>query len=65
MSPPTFCVPIVPHTLERSPSEVLTRAIEREDYPNLEDELGDLLFQKGCIFFLQPDRQEFAVISDF
>ncbi len=34
---------IVPHTLEEAYE--VADAIERADYPHLEDELGDLLFQ--------------------
>lgn len=40
---------IVPHTLEEA--HEVADAIEREDYPHLEDELGDLLFQ--VIFYSQ------------
>lgn len=44
---------IVPHTLEEV-YEVVD-AIEREDYPHLEDELGDLLFQ--VIFYSQIGQE--------
>lgn len=40
---------VVPHTLEEAYE--VADAIEREDYPHLEDELGDLLFQ--VIFYSQ------------
>ncbi|TBW57872.1 nucleoside triphosphate pyrophosphohydrolase [Marinobacter halodurans] len=40
---------IVPHTLEEA--HEVADAIEREDYPHLKDELGDLLFQ--VIFYGQ------------
>lgn len=40
---------IVPHTLEEAYE--VADAIERQDYPHLEDELGDLLFQ--VVFYSQ------------
>lgn len=40
---------IVPHTIEEAYE--VADAIEREDYPHLEDELGDLLFQ--VIFYAE------------
>lgn len=45
---------IVPHTLEEA-YEVVD-AIEREDYPHLKDELGDLLFQ--VIFYAQMGKED-------
>ncbi|WP_417517101.1 nucleoside triphosphate pyrophosphohydrolase [Marinobacter sp.] len=45
---------IVPHTLEEA--HEVADAIEREDYPNLKDELGDLLFQ--VIFYSQIGAEE-------
>jgi len=45
---------IVPHTLEEA--HEVADAIEREDYPNLKDELGDLLFQ--VIFYSQIGVEE-------
>jgi ATP diphosphatase len=45
---------IVPHTLEEA--HEVADAIEREDYPNLKDELGDLLFQ--VIFYSQIGMEE-------
>ncbi|RBW50614.1 nucleoside triphosphate pyrophosphohydrolase [Marinobacter sp. F3R11] len=45
---------IVPHTLEEA--HEVADAIEREDYVNLEDELGDLLFQ--VIFYSQIGAEE-------
>jgi ATP diphosphatase len=44
---------IVPHTLEEAYE--VADAIEREDYPHLEDELGDLLFQ--VIFYSQIGQE--------
>lgn len=44
---------IVPHTLEEAYE--VADAIEREDYPHLEDELGDLLFQ--VIFYSQMGNE--------
>ncbi|MCG2579327.1 MAG: nucleoside triphosphate pyrophosphohydrolase [Marinobacter sp.] len=45
---------IVPHTLEEAYE--VADAIERADYPHLEDELGDLLFQ--VIFYTQMGREQ-------
>jgi len=45
---------IVPHTLEEAYE--VADAIGREDYPHLEDELGDLLFQ--VIFYGQLGREQ-------
>lgn len=45
---------IVPHTLEEAYE--VADAIEREDYTNLKDELGDLLFQ--VIFYSQIGSEE-------
>lgn len=45
---------IVPHTLEEAYE--VADAIEREDYGNLKDELGDLLFQ--VIFYAQIGAEE-------
>lgn len=45
---------IVPHTLEEAYE--VADAIEREDYPHLEDELGDLLFQ--VIFYSQMGQED-------
>lgn len=44
---------IVPHTLEEAYE--VADAIDREDYPHLEDELGDLLFQ--VIFYSQMGKE--------
>ncbi|MGO1500520.1 MAG: nucleoside triphosphate pyrophosphohydrolase [Marinobacter sp.] len=55
---------IVPHTLEEA--HEVADAIEREDYGNLKDELGDLLFQ--VIFYSQigveEDRFSFDAVVD-
>ncbi|SFR55613.1 ATP diphosphatase [Marinobacter gudaonensis] len=45
---------IMPHTLEEAYE--VADAIEREDYPHLKDELGDLLFQ--VIFYAQLGRED-------
>ncbi|MFL1467237.1 nucleoside triphosphate pyrophosphohydrolase [Marinobacter sp. DUT-3] len=45
---------IVPHTLEEAYE--VADAIERADYPHLEDELGDLLFQ--VIFYTRMGREQ-------
>ncbi|MDC0662639.1 nucleoside triphosphate pyrophosphohydrolase [Marinobacter sp. SS21] len=45
---------IVPHTLEEAYE--VADAIEREDFPHLEDELGDLLFQ--VVFYSQLGREQ-------
>ncbi|MGM0769223.1 MAG: nucleoside triphosphate pyrophosphohydrolase [Pseudomonadota bacterium] len=45
---------IVPHTLEEAYE--VADAIEREDYPHLEDELGDLLFQ--VIFYTRMGQEQ-------
>lgn len=45
---------IVPHTLEEA--HEVADAIYREDYPHLEDELGDLLFQ--VIFYSQMGHED-------
>lgn len=45
---------IVPHTLEEAYE--VADAIEREDYPHLKDELGDLLFQ--VIFYAQLGHED-------
>ncbi|SFR75184.1 ATP diphosphatase [Marinobacter daqiaonensis] len=45
---------IVPHTLEEA--HEVADAIEREDYPHLKEELGDLLFQ--VIFYSQMGREQ-------
>ncbi|HDZ38532.1 MAG TPA: nucleoside triphosphate pyrophosphohydrolase [Marinobacter sp.] len=45
---------IVPHTLEEA--HEVADAIDREDYANLKDELGDLLFQ--VIFYSQLGAEE-------
>ncbi|MCG8518234.1 MAG: nucleoside triphosphate pyrophosphohydrolase [Pseudomonadales bacterium] len=45
---------IVPHTLEEAYE--VADAIEREDWPHLEDELGDLLFQ--VIFYSQLGAEQ-------
>lgn len=45
---------IVPHTLEEA--HEVADAIDREDFPHLEDELGDLLFQ--VIFYGQLGREQ-------
>lgn len=45
---------IVPHTLEEA--HEVADAIDREDYSNLKDELGDLLFQ--VIFYAQIGTEE-------
>lgn len=45
---------IVPHTLEEAYE--VADAIAREDYPHLEDELGDLLFQ--VIFYGQMGQEQ-------
>lgn len=45
---------IVPHTLEEAYE--VADAIEREDYPHLKDELGDLLFQ--VIFYAQMGKED-------
>ncbi|MEQ9545907.1 MAG: nucleoside triphosphate pyrophosphohydrolase [Marinobacter sp.] len=45
---------IVPHTLEEAYE--VADAIDRADYPHLEDELGDLLFQ--VIFYTQMGREQ-------
>jgi len=45
---------IVPHTLEEAYE--VADAIEREDYAELQDELGDLLFQ--VVFYAQLAREE-------
>ncbi|MDI9246111.1 nucleoside triphosphate pyrophosphohydrolase [Marinobacter sp. CHS3-4] len=45
---------IVPHTLEEAYE--VADAIDREDYPHLEDELGDLLFQ--VIFYSQMGGEQ-------
>jgi len=45
---------IVPHTLEEAYE--VADAIDREDYPHLKDELGDLLFQ--VIFYTQLGRED-------
>jgi ATP diphosphatase len=44
---------IVPHTLEEAYE--VADAIERKDYPHLEDELGDLLFQ--VVFYSQIGQE--------
>lgn len=49
---------IVPHTLEEAYE--VADAIEREDYPHLEDELGDLLFQ--VIFTARSGRKRSVLI---
>ncbi|MEQ5836964.1 nucleoside triphosphate pyrophosphohydrolase [Marinobacter sp. NFXS9] len=55
---------IVPHTLEEA--HEVADAIEREDYPHLKDELGDLLFQ--VIFYGQlgaeADHFDFDAVVD-
>ncbi|MEH6469807.1 MAG: nucleoside triphosphate pyrophosphohydrolase [Halopseudomonas sp.] len=55
---------IVPHTLDEVYEVIDT--IERQDYPHLQDELGDLLFQ--VVFYAQicaeQERFEFADIID-
>jgi len=55
---------IVPHTLEEAYE--VADAIEREDYPHLKDELGDLLFQ--VIFYSQIGQEsqyfDFASVVD-
>ncbi|MFT5722271.1 MAG: ATP diphosphatase [Motiliproteus sp.] len=55
---------IVPHTLEEVYEVIDT--LERQDYPHLQDELGDLLFQ--VVFYAQicaeQGRFEFADIID-
>lgn len=55
---------ILPHTLEEA--HEVADAIERQDYPHLKDELGDLLFQ--VIFYAQLGREDghfdFAAIVD-
>ncbi|MEH6627334.1 MAG: nucleoside triphosphate pyrophosphohydrolase [Motiliproteus sp.] len=55
---------IVPHTLDEVYEVIDT--IERQDYPHLQDELGDLLFQ--VVFYAQicreQERFEFADIVD-
>lgn len=45
---------ILPHTLEEA--HEVADAIEREDYPHLKDELGDLLFQ--VIFYSQMGTEQ-------
>ncbi len=45
---------IVPHTLEEAYE--VADAIDREDYPHLEDELGDLMFQ--VIFYSQMGEEQ-------
>lgn len=45
---------IVPHTLEEA--HEVADAIDREDFPHLEDELGDLLFQ--VIFYSQMGQEQ-------
>ena len=45
---------IVPHTLEEA--HEVADAIERQDFPNLKDELGDLLFQ--VIFYSQLGHED-------
>ncbi|MEX2476633.1 nucleoside triphosphate pyrophosphohydrolase [Marinobacter sp.] len=45
---------IVPHTLEEAYE--VADAIDREDYPHLKDELGDLLFQ--VIFYTQMGQEQ-------
>lgn len=45
---------ILPHTLEEA--HEVADAIEREDYPHLKDELGDLLFQ--IIFYSQIGTEQ-------
>lgn len=45
---------IIPHTLEEAYE--VADAIEQEDFPHLQDELGDLLFQ--VIFYAQIAREE-------
>ena len=45
---------IVPFTLEEAYE--VADAIEREDYPHLQDELGDLLFQ--VVFYAQMGQEE-------
>ena len=45
---------IVPHTLEEAYE--VADAIDREDYPHLKDELGDLLFQ--VIFYAQIGHED-------
>lgn len=45
---------IVPHTIEEAYE--VADAIDREDYPHLKDELGDLLFQ--VIFYSQMGRED-------
>lgn len=45
---------IVPHTLEEAYE--VADAIDREDYPHLKDELGDLLFQ--VIFYAQMGKED-------
>ena len=45
---------IVPHTIEEAYE--VADAIERSDYPHLEDELGDLLFQ--VIFYTQLGQED-------
>jgi ATP diphosphatase len=45
---------IVPHTIEEAYE--VADAIDREDYPHLKDELGDLLFQ--VIFYAQMGRED-------
>ncbi|EDM49854.1 nucleoside triphosphate pyrophosphohydrolase [Marinobacter algicola] len=45
---------IVPHTIEEAYE--VADAIDREDYPHLEDELGDLLFQ--VIFYAQMGKED-------
>jgi len=45
---------IVPHTLEEAYE--VADAIERQDFPHLEDELGDLLFQ--VVFYSQLGREQ-------
>ncbi|MFK4753459.1 nucleoside triphosphate pyrophosphohydrolase [Oceanobacter antarcticus] len=52
---------IVPHTLEEAYE--VADAIERQDWPHLEEELGDLLFQ--VIFYgqLGVEQQHFTVAS--
>lgn len=45
---------IVPHTLEEAYE--VADAIDRQDYPHLKDELGDLLFQ--VIFYAQMGKED-------
>lgn len=52
---------ILPHTLEEAYE--VADAIERQDWPHLEEELGDLLFQVVFYGQMGSERQYFSLLS--